>query len=141
MLVVGKNAYILSDTGVTAEVNAFTPDHAPMTIKIVDVVVQYDCTYYRTTYILVIQNALHVESTSKNLIPPFMRREAVIVINDTPKIQVDDLSVEYHSIYFPEEKSRMPLSLWGLFSYFPTSKPSVETVNACDGVFLLTPNI
>ena len=88
MLVVGKNAYILSDTGVTAEVNAFTPDHAPMTIKIVDVVVQYDCTYYRTTYILVIQNALHVESTSKNLIPPFMIREAVIVINDTPKIKV-----------------------------------------------------
>ena len=62
MLVVGKNAYILSDTGVTAEVNAFTPDHAPMTIKIVDAAVQYERPYYRTTYILVILNTLNVES-------------------------------------------------------------------------------
>ena len=69
---------------------------------------------------------------SKNLIPPFIIREVGIVINDTPKIQVDDLSVEDHSIYFPEEKSRMPLSLWGVLSYLPTPKPSVETLNACD---------
>ena len=40
-----------------------------------------------------------------------MIREAVIVINDTPKIQVDDPSVEYHSIYFPDEKVTIPLSL------------------------------
>ena len=32
MAVVGRNDYILSYTGATAEVNAFTPDHAEMTI-------------------------------------------------------------------------------------------------------------
>ena len=61
-----------------------------------------------------------------------MIMEAGIGINDTPKIQVGDPSVEDHLIYFPEEKSRIPLSLWGVFSYFPTSKPSVETTNARD---------
>ena len=70
-----------------------------------------------------------------------MIREAGIVINDIPKIQANDPSVEDHLIYFPEEKSRIPLSLWGVFSYLPTTKPSVETLNACDEVFLLTPNI
>ena len=141
MAVVGKNAYILSDTGTTAEVNSFTLDHAPMTIKIVDAAVQYDCPYDRTTYILVIRNMLHSESMPNNIIPPFMVRESGIVINGTLKIQVDYPSVEDHSIDFPEEKFRIPLSLWGLFSYFQTSKPSVETLNACDEVFPLTPNI
>ena len=141
MAVIGNNAYILSYTGTTAEVNDFTPDHAPMTIKIDDAVVQYDCPYDRTTYILVIQNELHLESMTNNIIPPFMIRETGIVLNDTPEIQVDDTSVEYHSIYSPEEKIRIPLYFWGVFSYFPTSKPSVETLNARDKVFLLTPNI
>ena len=52
--VVGINTYILSDTGTAAEVNSFTPDHAPMTIKIVDAAVYYYCSYDGTTYILVI---------------------------------------------------------------------------------------
>ena len=63
------------------------------------------------------------------------------MINDTPKMQVDNPSVEDHLIYYPEEKVRIPLSVWEVFSYFPTSKPSVETLNACEEVFLLTPNI
>ena len=42
MAAVGRNAYILSFTGATAEVNAFTPDHEAMTIQIVDAAVQYD---------------------------------------------------------------------------------------------------
>ena len=139
MAVVGMNAYILNNTGATAEVNAFTPDHAALVIEIVDAAVQYDCPYTGTTYVLVIRNALHVPSMQHNLIPPFMIREAGIVVNDTPKIQVDDPSTADHSIYFPGEDFRIPLSLWGVFSYFPTSKPSVDTLNACDEVFLLTP--
>ena len=86
MAVVGINAYILSYTGATAEVNAFTPDHAAMTIQIVDAAVQYNCLYTGITYIMVIHNALYVPSMQHNLIPPFMIREAGIVVNVTPKI-------------------------------------------------------
>lgn len=139
MAVVGKNAYVLSNTGASAEVNAFTPDHAAMTIQIVDAAVQYDCPYTSITYILVVRNVLYVPSMQHNLIPPFMIREAGIIIHDTSKIQLDDPLVVDHSIYFPAGEFRIPLSLWGVFSYFPTSKPSVETLNACDEVFLLTP--
>ena len=60
MAVVGRNAYILSYTGATAEVNVFTPDHAAMTIQIVDAAVQYDFPYTDITYIMVIHNTLYV---------------------------------------------------------------------------------
>ncbi len=39
MPVVGRNAYIISDTGRVADVNPFTPDYDSMTIPIVDAAV------------------------------------------------------------------------------------------------------
>ena len=74
-----------------------------------------------------------------NLIPPFVMREAGIDVNDVPKIQVEDPSVEDHSIFFSDTGFRIPLSLWGTFSYFYTSKPSVEFLSSCEDVYLLTP--
>ena len=51
-------------------------------------------------------------------------RKAGIRINDTPKIQVDKPTVSDHSIYFLDDDFRNPISLWGVFSYFLTSKPT-----------------
>lgn len=102
MPVVGRHACIISDTGKTADVNAFTPDYKSMTIPIVDAAVQYDCPYDGKTYVLVIRDALHVPSMKTNLLPPFVLREAGVEVNDVPKIQVDDPTVEHHSIFFPE---------------------------------------
>jgi hypothetical protein len=59
-----------------------------------------------------------------NLIPPFMMREAGIIVSDTPKIQVGNPTEEHHSIFSPGTQLRIPMSLWGVFSYFPTSKPT-----------------
>jgi hypothetical protein len=59
---------------------------------------------------------------------------------DTPKIQVRDPGVNDHAITFPETGFRIPLALWGVFSYFPTSKPSKETLNAIKDMYLLTPD-
>ena len=139
MPVVGRNAYIIADTGNKADVNAYTPDYEPMRVPIVDAAVQYQCPYDGTVYILVIRNALHVPSMENNLIPPFVMRENGIQVNDTPKIQVSDPSVDDHSIYFPESELRIPLSLCGTFSYFSTSEPTVQMMNDCEDVYLLTP--
>jgi hypothetical protein len=139
MPVVGKHAYVVSQSGQTAEVSPFTPDYEPMQIPVVDAVVQYDCPYDGKQYMLLIQNALHVPSMNNNLLPPFVLREHGIQINDTPKIQVDDPTVDNHSILFPETGFCIPLSLWGIFSYFPTSKPTEQTLNDSDEVYTLTP--
>jgi len=140
MPVVGRHAYVISDTGRTAEVNAFTPDYKAMNVRIVDAAVKYECPYEGRNYILVIRNALHVPSMKNNLIPPFILREAGVQVHDTPKIQCDGPTEEDHSIYFPDTEKRIPLSLWGVFSYFPTSKPTADEMMDTDDVYLLTPS-
>jgi hypothetical protein len=140
MPVVGRNAYIISDTGRIADVNPFTPDYDSMQISIVDAAVRYDCPCDGQTYIFVMRNALYVPSMRNNLIPPFVMREAGIRVNDTPKIQTTEPTEEDHSIYFPETDFRIPLSLWGMFSYFITSKPTIEQMMEAEDVYLLTPS-
>eukprot|EP00957_Ditylum_brightwellii_P185696 14138468-Ditylum_brightwellii.AAC.1 len=51
MPVVGRHAYVISDTGRIADVSPFTPDYSSMEIKIVDAVIQYDCPYNVTSHI------------------------------------------------------------------------------------------
>ena len=68
--VVGQNCYILSDSGTFAEVNALSPDYKTKYIPIVDASVRYDYPHSMMTYILVILNALHVNSMTNNTTPP-----------------------------------------------------------------------
>jgi len=139
MPVVGCNAYVLAESGKTVDVSPFTPDYRTMEVPMVDAAVQYDCPYDGKSYILVLRNALHVPSMEHNLVPPFMLREAGITVNETPKIQVTDPTESDHAIEFPETGFRIPLSLWGIFSYFTTSKPTHEALVEPMDVYLLTP--
>ena len=139
MPVVGRNAYVLAETGKTVDVSPFTPDYKAMEVSMVDAAVRYDNPYDGQSYILVLRNALHVPSMKHNLIPPFMMREVGITVNEVPKIQVTDPTQDDHAILFPETGFRIPLSLWGVFSYFPTSKPTrADLVDPTD-VYLITP--
>jgi hypothetical protein len=139
MPVVGHNAFIIADTGRVAKVNPYTPDYAPMQVKIVDVAVQYDCPYDSLSYVLIIRNALYVPAMRNNLLPPFVLHEAGIRVNNSPNIQVDEPTEAYHSICFPETNFRIPLSLWGMFSYFPTTKPNESLLNSSEEIHMLTP--
>jgi hypothetical protein len=140
MPVVGRNAYIISDTGRVADVNAFTPDYSSMRISIVDAAVGFECPYNGKSYIFVLRNALHVPSMRNNLIPLFIMREAGIKVNDTAKIQTSNPTEEDHSIYFLDNNFQIPLSLWGVFSYFNTLKLSTEQMMNAGDVYLLTPS-
>jgi hypothetical protein len=139
MPVIGSHAYIISDTGRVADVSPFTPDYSSMKIRVVDAAVQYDCQYTGTSYILVIRNALYVPSMRNNLLPPFVLRQVGMVVNDTPKIHVAEPTIDDHSIMFPETGFRIPLSLYGVFSYFSTSKPTITMMQESEEVYLLTP--
>ena len=128
MAVVGRHAYILSDTGRTADVNAFTPDNESMQVPIIDAAVQYECPYSGTLHVLVIRNALHVPLVRHNFVPPFMIREEGIQVNDTPKIQVNDPTTSDHSIYFPETDFRIPVVIVGrvlVFSVIETDGTNI----------------
>ena len=139
MPVVGKHAYIIAETGKKVDVSPFTPDYELLTIPLVDATVKYDNPYDGKTYILVLRNALHVPLMDHNLIPPFMLREMGVTVNDVPKIHKEDPTVDDLAITFAETGFRIPLSLWGIFSYFPTSKPTHNDLLNPNEVYILSP--
>ena len=101
MPVIGKNAYILTRIGETVDVAPFTPDYKAITVEL-DAALKYECPYSGETNILIIRRGLYDPSTSNNLLPPFMLREAGITINEVPKIHVSSPTEEHHSIMFQE---------------------------------------
>ena len=74
-----------------------------------------------------------------NLVPPFMLREAGIEVRDTPKIQLENPTEADHAITFPDTGLRIPLSLWGTLSSFPTTTPAYEDLMNPKNVQMLTP--
>ena len=139
MPVIGKNAYILSNIGETVDVAPFTPDYELIRVELVGAALNYDCPYSVDSKILIIRRGLYVSSMPNNLLPPFMLREAGITINEVPKIHVSSPTEENHSIMFHETNFRIPLSVYGTFSYFSTSKPSTKDLEEPDDVYALTP--
>ena len=139
MPVVGKHAYIIAETGKKFDVSPFTPDYQPLTVPLVDAMVRYDNPYNGKSYILVLRNALYVPSMENNLIPPFMLREMGVTVNDVPKIHKEDPTVDNHGITFMETGFQIRLSLWGIFSYFPTSKPTHDGLLNPNEVYILSP--
>jgi hypothetical protein len=111
MFVASKHAYILADSGKTATVRAFSPDIIPIETRIVVCAFLYECPYTNKIHILVAYNALYVPKMTHNLVPPFLLREAGLIVNETPKIQVVDPGINDHSIYFSGAKLRVPLAL------------------------------
>eukprot|EP00957_Ditylum_brightwellii_P171211 13033406-Ditylum_brightwellii.AAC.1 len=75
MPVVGRHAYVISDTGRITDVSPFTPDYNSIKIKVVDAAIQYNCPYNGMSHSLVVRNALYVPSMKNNLILPFIMQE------------------------------------------------------------------
>ena len=87
MVVVGSHASVFGHSGKSADVWPFSSDCSKLeSVPIVDAAMAYDCPYSMKTYILAVKNALHVPSMEHNLVPPFILREAGLVVNDVPKI-------------------------------------------------------
>ncbi len=86
---------------------------------------------------MALRNTLHVLSMKSNLIPLFLVLEAGIQVNSMPKIQVEYPITKDHSLYFPEADLRIPLPLWGIFSYFPTTITTLQMMEECENMLSL----
>ena len=139
MPIMGKQCFILAETGKIVNVNPFSPKYKVLTTRLVDTALQYDCPYSGQSYILVIWNAMYALSMENNLLPPFVFREAGITVNDKPKIHTQDPTTGDHIIVFPEMGFQIPLFLWGVFSYFSTCTPTTNTLQGNENVYILTP--
>ena len=95
------------------------------------------------TYLLIVRNALHVPSMQHNLIPPFIMREAGLVVNDVPRIHCgEEVTRESHSIISQDSNIRIPLSLKGIFSYFESRALTPREIDTCEEMeyLMLTPD-
>ena len=101
MVVLGSPSVILHTHGKTVSVQPFSPDFSPLSVPLVDGVTLYECPATSETYLLVFTNALSVPSMSHNLIPPFILREAGLVVRDVPKIHLPKPTPDDHTILIP----------------------------------------
>ena len=137
MCVLGRHSYIFESTGKSCNVSPFMDGlGVAKNVPIVNGAVAYDCPYSRETYVLVVRNALHIPSMENNLIPPFIMRQGRVIVNDVPKFQCKDPTVQDHSISFETCDLRIPLQLKGTFSYFHTRLPTTEELYHRDKVFI-----
>ena len=140
MVVVGKHSHVLNYNVQTAQVGPFTSTYNALeNVPIVDAAITHDCEMTVKTYLLICHNALLINSMDHNLIPPFIMQEANVVVNEVPKIQSTDPDVTHHSIWFPESRFRIPLSLRGILLYFVLRMPKRDELLSSEVVLMLTP--
>ena len=119
MAVIVKQAFFFSHIGQYANVRAFTDEFKGIPkAPIVDAVIAYECPQSGQTYLLVVRNALCVPPMEHHLIPPFILREAGLVLRDTPKIHCNVPSAEDHSLFDEETGRQIPFTRDGTFSVF-----------------------
>ena len=131
---VGSNAHIHHESSSkTVEVQPFlnslgTAKKTP----IVSASVAYDCPFTLKSYLLHIHQALFFEELEHNLLNPNQCRMNDVIINECPKFLSSQPNDETHSIYFPKEDVRIPLSTHGVHSYLPTRKPTLWELDHLD---------
>ena len=95
------------------------------------------CLYTDKLYILIVKNKFILPSMTQNVLPLFVVRSYGVQANSTPNIQAKEPTSNGHSIYFCNDDFRIPLLLWGVFSYFTMLKPKKYILDKFYEVFLL----
>ena len=143
MVFFGKHSFIFDGaSGRKCNVQPFDPSlGSKQSIPICDGALAYDCPYTHKTYILIGRNVLSVPTIEHNLIPPFILREAGLIVNDTAKIHRKDRTIDDHAIIIPQENNlHIPLKLNGIFSFFHTRRPTEDEIRHCDNIIFITPD-
>ena len=130
---VGETAYILEYTDRVVDVASFSDDYKQMEeIPIVKAAFAYDHPTTGETYILTFGQALYFGSKIRNaLLNPNQMRRNGLEVDDIPKHLSPKHRESSHSIYFPEEKVRIPLELDGCISLFNIRTPTLHEINNC----------
>ena len=127
--VVGSNCHVLRKTGKVLNVQGFTDAlGSGLSVPFVDAAVTYEDEQSSKVYILIIKNALHVESMDNHLVPPFLMRIAGIEVDECPKFLSRNPSISNHSLFFRDLDLRIPLCLHNTISYLPTRLPTPDEI-------------
>ena len=78
------------------------------------------------------RNDLQVYDIHANILSPFILRKAGLHLDDCPKSQSLDPTVNTHSIYSKEVDLQIHFGLHNIFSYFRTCKSTESKLATCD---------
>ncbi len=97
MAVAGSGSTFIFKSGQYPNVTTFSAELPELErVEIGDFAIAYDDPISLMTFLLVMRNALLIPSMSHNLLPPLLIREASLFLDETPKFQLTDLSLENH---------------------------------------------
>ncbi len=143
MAIAGSNCRIIATSSRYANVTPFSSNLPTMDmVEIGDAAIAYDDPILHVTYLLAMKNALLIPTMNHNLIPPFLIREAGQYVDETPKHQVANPTVDNHVIVDSETGMRIHLSLNGIFSSFPTRALTLEEIEDWENysIIFITPD-
>jgi hypothetical protein len=140
---VGSNAYIHHDsTCKTVKVQPFLNSlGSAKKTPIVSASVVYDCPFTLQAYLLHIHQALYFKELEHNLINPNQCRLNDVIIDECPKFLSTNPTDATHSIFFPKEDIRIPLSTHGKHSCLTTRKPTKWELDNLDELELTSNDI
>ena len=132
---------MIANLGHTAKVHGFSEEVGSIKrVPIIDALILYECLYKGKIFILVGRNVLYVPSMEHNLIPPFVLRQAGLVVNDKTKINCDRPTEDHHAIIHSKSGLHIRLQLDGVFSVFQTRKPNLDEFLDDDAIIVnITP--
>ena len=139
--VLGRHARILERTGRKVSVSGFSDEIGkPILLDVVHGALVYDCPFTGDSILIIIYNALYMQSMEASLIPPFMMRLASLEVDECPKFLSATPALTNHSIYSKELDIRIPLRLEGIISCIDCRMPSDDELDL-DLRIELTPKI
>jgi len=138
MVVLGCNSYIFDSVPhKTCDMAPFDPKlGTSKKVPIVDGAIAYNCPFKLKTYILIAQNALYLPNIQHNLIPPFIMREAGLQVSEIAKIHTKEPLKSDHCIILDSDQLHISLQLNGIFSFFPSRRPTKEELETCGTIFI-----
>ena len=126
---VGKNSLITHVHNRQVNVHAYDPSlGSQQDMSIVNAAVAYDCPHTGEVLIFKINQAIHIESMSNNLLCVMQLRMNDVKVFDCPKFLTENPDAQTHSIPIPSTEGdelaiAVPLSLHGVTSYFSNILP------------------
>ena len=131
---VGRNSLIIQDFNRPVDVTGYDPTlGVKRSLRTVSAALAYDDPGDGHTVILVIHQAIHVPTMQHNLITPMQLRMNDVQVREIPRFLTDHSDEDSHSIVIPDIEDgppyKIPLSLHGIVSYFPTRRPTIQEFN------------
>ena len=78
---------------------------------------------------------MYIPELEINLLPPSVVRESGIQIDECPKFQTVNPTVNNH-MFISTYNPQIPFKLMNTFSYFETCRPTMKELQTCDKVFI-----